>query len=187
MSFGERVERSDSLKMTLRVPEWASFLGELFLSTYGSMMAAVWFVYLAFPVVRLFDVDRTITFRHFNRILSVPYFPLQIVMGATAGGYAAYRFKRSFAYWVWILPLAYFVFRLATFNVSVLQNPWSARFDHFLGRGCRPPECWDQMLCTAPLYASLAYSLGAWWQATVVGKRPPEATARPQDPRHHGQ
>jgi hypothetical protein len=158
--------------MTLRVPLWACYLGEVFLSTYGSMMAAAWFVYLAFPVVRLFDIENPITFTHFNRILSEPYFPLQIAMGSIAGGYARHRFKRSLASWVWILPLAHFLFCLATFNVSVLQNPLVVRFDHFLGNGCRPPQCWDQMLCTGPFYTSVAYSLGAWAGKIVGGKSP---------------
>jgi hypothetical protein len=164
--------------MTLRVPAWVYYLREVFLSTYGSMLAAAFLVYLAFPLVRLFYVESPITFRDFNRILSEPYFPLQIAMGAIAGGYARHRFKRSFASWVWVLPLAHFLFCLAQFDVSVFQNPLAVRFEHFLGNGCRPPQCWDQMLCTAPFYTSVAYSLGAW-SVRLVGAGPPAVKSRP--------
>jgi hypothetical protein len=132
----------------------------VFIATYGSTLAAALLVKAAFPVVRVLDPLYRMTFWQFNRILSVPYFPVQIAVGAIAGGYYRHKTERSYALWVWIPPLAYWLDKVATFKVSVLLNPWSQTLQHFVGNGCRVPECWDQMRYTAPLYASFAYTLG---------------------------
>ncbi len=43
-----------------------------------------------------------------------------------AGCYSGLRFKGSFASLVWIVPLAFFLYTLTTFNISVMQDPWYA-------------------------------------------------------------
>jgi hypothetical protein len=128
--------------------------------TIGSMSAAAMLVYMLFPLVH---AASRMDFRSFNRILSVPYFPLQIVTGLIVGYAAQLKYKSRFACWVWVLPLAEFVVHFASFAPpSVLQDSWSARTSHFLGTGCRPPWCWDQMRYTASVYTAFAYSLGAY-------------------------
>jgi hypothetical protein len=94
-------------------------------------------VYMLFPLVH---AANRVDFRSFNQILSVPYFPMQIVTGLIAGYAAQVKYKSRFACWVWVLPLAEFVVHFASFSPpSVLQDSWSARVAHFLGTGCRPP------------------------------------------------
>lgn len=158
--------------MTQRLPRWALYLWEVFAATYGSMMAAASLVYLSYPVVHFFDVEHAISFRRYNRILSEPYFPLQIAMGALAGWYARKRFKHSFAFAAWILPFFYLCLRFFEFKVSMLVNhPWNVRVAHFFGNNCRPPQCWDQMLYVAPTYTSLAYVMGATWYRNISAHR----------------
>jgi hypothetical protein len=144
------------------------FLVETFISTYGCMMAAAWSIYAVFPIVRFLDVEHTITFRRLNRILSEPYFPLQIAVGLLAGGYARYKAKRTFAPLTSIVPILYLCFELYRFHEGVLTASWGISFRHFFGNECRPPQCWDQMLTVGPLYSSLAYYLGAMLQKLTL-------------------
>ncbi len=142
------------------------------------MMAASLLVYLMYPVVRVFYLEQGLTFRNFNRILSVPYFPLQIAMGAAAGWYTRHNWRKTFAPLVWILPLLHFCVCIGTFQTSVfLDRPWHMLLDHFLGSGCRPPQCWDQMLCVAPLYSSVAYVFGSY-SNRIASRKEAERTSR---------
>jgi hypothetical protein len=81
-----------------------AFLLELWVATYGSMMTAAMLVYLLFPVAHF--LDRTIDFRHFNRILSVQLFPLQAATGLVVGYLVWSKFDGTFKFWVWTIPLA---------------------------------------------------------------------------------
>ena len=49
---------------------------ELFVATYGSMASAAASIFLLYPLAHALNAG--LSFHQFNRILSVPYFPLQI-------------------------------------------------------------------------------------------------------------
>ena len=105
-----------------------------------------------------------LSFRQFSRILSQPQFPVQVAVGLVVGYALSRRFDGLLTPWVWTLPLLVLLVRFFLFTPGIFEGAWKARIDHFFGDGCRPLPlyCFDQMTYTAPLYTSLAYSLGAW-------------------------
>jgi len=135
------------------------FLVHLVAGTYGSMAAAAALVYLLFPYVRLLRTG--LEFKEFNRVLSVPYFPLQILVGLAIGYFLQRRFPSTAAQWVWVFPLVTLSYRFISFHPSVLEPAFVSRASHFFGRKCRPPDCFEQFRYTAPFYTAVAYSLAA--------------------------
>jgi hypothetical protein len=132
---------------------------EVFVASYGSTLSAAALMYLLYALVEV--LGSRLTFHEFNRIFSLPYFPVQIACGFAVGCIGRERFGTRFTMWVWTVPLLIFTWHLVAFKPSVLQNFWLSRFEHFLGSGCRPPVCFDQLRYTSPLYTSIAYSSGA--------------------------
>jgi hypothetical protein len=135
---------------------------ELLVASYGSTLGAALSMNIFFPLAQA--LNPTLTFHEFNRILSVPYFPVQIAFGFMVGFIGREWFGTRFTKWVWAFPLLIFMWHFLDFEPSVLlslQSLWRARFEHFLGSACRPPACFDELRYTSPLYASIAYSLGA--------------------------
>jgi hypothetical protein len=139
---------------------------EWWAATYWSMAIAAMALYVLFPFAHF--VNNALVFGNFNRILSNPPFPLQVIAALAMGCVGRRRFNHAFTYWVWTIPLGVFALRFALFEPSLLEDPWEARLVHFLGSGCRPPQCFDQMRYTAPVYTSFAYSLGALLEKTAV-------------------
>jgi hypothetical protein len=152
------VDEVTALRITFKLPIWAQYLLELFLATYGPMIAAAMLIYALFPVAH--SVDVSLTFRTFNRILSRPYFPVQIGLGLMTGYVVRARLRTPFTFWVWIIPTIFLGFCVLTFKTGVFESWWTVRLDHFFGSKCQPPECFDQMRCTTPFYTSWAYMLG---------------------------
>ena len=91
------------------------------------------------------------------------------------------RFKHRVAQFVWLVPTAILAYKFATFPApSVLQNQLSASFHQYFEGGFLIGEfrSWDdlrslysnpdmarciaQFFYTAPFYAGVGYSLGAW-------------------------
>jgi hypothetical protein len=139
----------------------ARYTAEVLIATVGSMSAAASLAYLLFPVVKL--LDRRIEFLELTSILSLPFFPVQMVIGIAAGYVCAVsRIKSPFTFWVWIPPLLILGVCFASFRPSVLDDPLRARFLHFFGTSCQPPACFDQNHCTVPVFASLGYAFGAF-------------------------
>jgi len=152
--------------MNTHGPSWrrvvraaSAILIELWSATYGSMITAAMLVYLFFPVSRA--IYPTLEFRQFNSILSLQFFPMQMAVGFVVGYGLSNKFGSAFKYWVWTLPLVVFLIGVASYQPGLFEDPWKARFYHFLGSGCRTPECFDQLRYTAPLCTSGAYSIGA--------------------------
>ena len=132
---------------------------ELFVASYGSTASAAASMFLLYPLVQA--IDPGLSFHQFNRVFSVPYFPVQIAFGFAVGSLGRQRFGTRFSLWIWTIPLLIFIWHLAAVEPSVLENSWRSRLDHFVGSACRPPACFDQIRYTAPLYTSVAYALGA--------------------------
>jgi hypothetical protein len=139
--------------------EIAKVAFEFFVASYGSTATAAGCMYLLYPLVQA--ASPRLSFHQFNRIFSVPYFPVQIAFGFAIGCIGRRRFGTRFSLWVWSIPLLIFMWQLAVFQPSVLESFWRARVSHFLGSACRPPACFDQLRYTSPLYTSIAYSVGA--------------------------
>ncbi len=165
---------SVSPQMTYRLRELigdAVSLGrEWFVATYGSTLGAAASMYLLYPIARGFDAG--LSFRQFNRALSVPYFPVQIAFGLMVGYLGSRRFGTRFYFLVWMVPLSILIWHFFAFEPGAFQNAWRIRLDHFMGSSCRPywgdhqsRPCFDQLVYTAPLYASIAYTLGAFVRA----------------------
>ena len=93
-------------------------------------------------------------------VVQGPYYPLPIGLAIVAGYLSYIRFRGSQRFWVWVVPLAYFVFEVASWKLStsVLRNDWSSAIGHFIS--CSP-NCHPVEDTTVPLYTSIAYSLGA--------------------------
>jgi len=133
---------------------------ELFVASYGSTAGAAMLMALLYPLVHALSAG--LSFYQFNRIFSVPYFPVQMTFGFAVGYLGAKRFGTRFSFWVWTVPLLIFIWHFVAFEPSVFEGFWRVRLVHFVGSACRPPACFDQMRYTAPLYTSLAYVLGAF-------------------------
>jgi hypothetical protein len=132
---------------------------EVFVASYGSTAGAAASMFLLYPLARV--INANLTFHQFNRIFSVPYFPVQIAFGFAIGYLGRKRFGNRFSFWVWTFPLLIFIWHFVAFEPSVFEGFWRVRLDHFVGSACRPPACFDQTSYTAPVYTSIAYVLGA--------------------------
>lgn len=133
---------------------------ELFAATYASTLAAAESMYPLYPLAHA--VNTHLSFHQFNRAISLPYFPVQIVVGFLVGYFGRKWFGTRFSFWVWAVPLLLLIWYFFAFNPSAFEGFWQARFDRFLGSACRPPDCWDQIVHTAPVYTAVAYSCGAF-------------------------
>ena len=141
---------------------------EWFIATYGSTLGAALSMPLLYPIAHLFDFS--LSFRQFDHFLSVPYFPVQIGFALAVGYFGQKRFGTRFTFWIWIIPLSVLVWHFLAFQAGAFQNPWQARFEHFIwGSTCRPylrdssgRPCFDQIKYAAPLYTALAYAMGAF-------------------------
>jgi hypothetical protein len=132
---------------------------EVFVASYGSTAGAAASMFLLYPLAKALNAN--LSFHQFNRIFSVPYFPVQIAFGLAVGYLGRKRFGTRFSFWVWTVPLLIFIWHFFAFEPSVLEGFWRVRLDHFVGSACRPPACFDQTSYTSPLYTSIAYTLGA--------------------------
>lgn len=137
---------------------------EIFVASYGSIAAAAASMFLVYPLARV--INTNLSFHQFNRIFSVPYFPIQIAFGLAVGYLGRRRFGARFSFWVWTVPLSIFIWHFIAFEPNAFEGFWRTRLDHFVGSACRPPACLDQTSYTAPVYTSIAYTLGA-----SVGKK----------------
>jgi hypothetical protein len=143
---------------------------EVFVASYGSTAGAAASMSLLYPLAQA--LNEGLSFHQFNRIFSVPYFPVQIAFGFAVGYLGRKRFGTRFSFWVWTVPLLIFIWHFVAFVPSVFESFWRVRLDHFVGTACRPPACFDQLSYTSPLYASIAYTLGAILRKKVSARKP---------------
>src|SRR5579859_3076805 len=140
------------------------FVGHQLIATMGIMIGAALVAFATFPIIHFFQ--SSISIKSVHRILTEnPHFPLQIIQGLFMGYMIHRRFKHAAIFAVWALPLFWLMWCFFSLPQSVLENTWMGRLNHFFGNGCALrmiPHCYDQLIATLPLYASLAYSAGAW-------------------------
>jgi hypothetical protein len=132
---------------------------EVLVASYGSTASAAASMIFVYPLAHALNTG--LSFHQFNRIFSVPYFPVQIAFGFAVGYLGRKRFGTRFSFWVWTVPLLIFVWHFVAFEPSVFEGFWRVRLDHFVGSACRPPACFDQTSYTSPVYTSIAYVVGA--------------------------
>jgi hypothetical protein len=111
----------------------------------------------------------------FSHLLAFSFIP------AFASGLVNARFRHRAAEFVWVVPTIILACKFVTFPApSVLQSQFSAAFHQYFGGGFAIPDANNfhdlfafsanrdmmrgiaQQQFTAPFYASIGYSLGAW-------------------------
>jgi len=129
-------------------------------ASYGSTAGAAASMFLLYPLAHALNAG--LSFHQFNRIFSLPYFPVQITFGLLVGYLGRKRFGNRYSFWVWAVPLLILIWHFVAFRPSAFESFWRARLDHFMGSACRPPACFDQTSYTSPVYTSITYVLGAF-------------------------
>ncbi len=140
-----------------------AYLLHVVVATIGTMMLSAIVVKLLFVLWNL--IDPSVTRWRVYSLLFKPYFPVQILCGIAAGYLNGRRFQDRGATWVWVIPAVRLAFAIATWrSTSILEDHTRAVIGHFFLEDCQPPlwtrSCIDQSLITAPLYSSIAYSIG---------------------------
>lgn len=151
---------------------WSIFVFALHqvMGTYGSLFVAAYVMYALLDLQAVLHLGASKIFFQ-NLLTENPFYPLQILTALCLGWGIQRRLPHPKVYLVWILPaliLGYVVvtgFRSNPEWSSILLRPGfgQSRLTYYFGWGCHPRlHCIDQLVLTAPFYASIAYSLGAW-------------------------
>lgn len=139
-------------------PESSNWLG-----LYAKHVLIAWpGIFLATLVVGIL-VSATPLVYLFSPDLNAPWFPGMVISGLLAGFYFNARDRCASASWVFALPLAYFFW--STYSEASLPpyGGFSFVWQNYFTRNCGATECLGELLATGPLYAGVAYSIGAWW------------------------
>lgn len=92
-----------------------------------------------------------------NLIFWAPIFPSEIILGFFAG-LKVNKFLRSrSAEWAWVLPA---VFLISDLPSQVRDTGWNYTLSYLFAGKCA--DCVEVAILVAPLYASIAYSVGAF-------------------------
>jgi len=127
----------------------------------------------------------------FTHLFAFSFFPAVVV-----GFMYSEWFRHRVALMVWIVPLAVLAYKFATFPSSLFQNHLTVAFHEYFAAGFMIPEFhsyrelfelvgpnpdtlrgMQQLHYTAPVYAAIGYSLGAW---LPIGFRFPKLDAAVQ-------
>jgi hypothetical protein len=153
----------------------ALFVGETLLATAGAILAVGIALRLLYPTAHA--LLPTITKESFTALNFLPYFPLQIAAGFSLGFLTALHFKSRSVLFVWIVPFVITVLYFCTYEpASVFQNRWLSALSRLFGKSCRPPDCYDQAVVVAPLFAAVAYSFGSWFRVRNSARPPVSAS-----------
>jgi hypothetical protein len=154
------------------------FLLHQFVATFGIAVAA------PYVLVSSFDLlpngwAPSMRFVHWL-LTETPFYPVQIGAGLCFGWILSRRFRNRVMLWVWVIPLlilCYAVIAVPTLTPdmtfsSVLMPGSGSSLSHYFGWGCRPENrCLDQLVITMPFYVSVAYSLGAFMERSIIRKK----------------
>jgi len=102
------------------------------------------------------------------RIALTPFYVFPVALAFLAGLISRYRFRGSYRFWVWSIPLANLI---RVFWEWKDQNgaSWGTSLMHFFGYASFPDNK-DQLNSTVFLYLAVAYSIGAALQS-LIGSR----------------
>jgi hypothetical protein len=132
------------------------------------MLAVAIALRLLYPTVHV--IMSNISKESFKEFSFLPFFPLQIAAGFALGFFTSPHFKSRFVMFVWVVPLVIILLYLCSYEpASVFQNRWFAVLSTLFGTSCRPPDCYDQVVVAAPLYAAAAFSFGSWARIRNAG------------------
>jgi len=100
---------------------------------------------------------------------------------ALVSGFVNAKYRHTVALFVWTIPALILAYKFATFPASVLESRFTAALHHYVSGTFSVPEFHDyhelfayvapnldarrgldQFRFTAPVYAGIGYSLGAW-------------------------
>lgn len=103
--------------------------------------------------------------RHRNALLFHPLFPLQVSVSVLLGYMNARRWKSGTLYFTWLIPAISFAYAayvwLAHSSVFAGSGELFAQMiEHFFGRGCAVPFCYDQFKFTLPLLSCSGFTMG---------------------------
>ncbi|HTS12018.1 MAG TPA: hypothetical protein VMH00_07870 [Candidatus Limnocylindrales bacterium] len=138
-------------------------------ATFGVGIVASALLFSSFGLLHWLSPG-VLTLHNASRLLTeVPYFPIQVVVGLWSGWFLGRRLWERAMLWVWVLPLLALCCMMIVMphltlrSESILtQTEPLYRLSHYFGNGCNVKDgCFDQLMFTMPLYASVSYSIGA--------------------------
>ena len=140
------------------------FLVHLIASTLGVTVTAAALTFST--VLALHQIFPSIGSRTASWILTeTPYFPIQILVGLAWGWQLGRRYGHKVMLWTWIVPaiIIALLILFAPFPPLIVLGVEITKTEHFFGWACLPQNhCFEQVAFTMPLYAAIAYSIGAF-------------------------
>jgi hypothetical protein len=143
------------------------FFIQLAISTVGAILIGS--IAVLIPAIFLAAVTRNSSGGNFvdhvveQRIffmLDEPYFIAPILASFSLGAFSRNFFRSASSVWVWTVPLLILVVSVATWKTGgfrpYLWDVWNSYF----GSQCGSSECAYEWFFTAPLYTSVAYTVG---------------------------
>lgn len=91
-----------------------------------------------------------------NALFWAPVFPGEIILGFFAGFAVNNVMRSKSAKWAWVLPALWLILDLPS---QVRATGWNYTLPYLFAGKCA--DCVEVAILVAPLYASIAYSLGA--------------------------
>jgi hypothetical protein len=144
-----------------------SFTAQLVIATLGAMLMGA--VIVLIPAVLLATFTRNSSGGNFadhvveQRIfilVNEPYFVAPILSGFTLGLTGRRRFRSGFGAWVWAVPAALLIGSVMTWRTGGFRPYWHDVWNNYFASQCGSSECTYEWLFTAPLYTSVAYTIG---------------------------
>jgi hypothetical protein len=152
------------------------FLGHVIVSAFGVPVIASVLRYSILLSLQLFYPSVSLRAGQSMQwiLMETPYFPVQILIGLLWGFQLGRRYGHKVMLWTWIVPaftIACLVL-FAPFPPMVVSGVEMTKIGHFFGWRCLPQNhCYEQVGVTLPLYASAAYSLGAFLARVIPVRR----------------
>lgn len=99
---------------------------------------------------------------HRSTFLDTPLNIGPIIAGAVFAALVTLKFGyRKTSVFVWLAGVLIFAVFLREWTNEIQARRWGRIWDNFFGANCGATDCIDELLATAPLYASIAYSFTA--------------------------
>jgi hypothetical protein len=149
------------------VAGFQNFLIQAFIATAGAMISAIAVTIILAGVTGVLT-DNTSGGNWADHLIQQPVFYLVgepwfigPVLAGFVFGFFAWRWFRSITgLFVWVAPVLMLFVAIASWKTGGFQPYWRDVWDNFFGAGCGGSECLYEFFVTAPLYSSLAFSLG---------------------------
>ena len=138
----------------------AYYILHTLVATVGCMLVTALILMQIYRLHHVFDGG--VTRRDYATLLFSRGSPVQVAIATIAGYVVSTRYKHRCALWVWVPPLIFLTYNLWSWQPHSVfgGTQWMAAFEHFFGRGCLVPWCFDQYLVTMPFLTAIAYALG---------------------------